>query len=189
MTRDQLREAIEGPVSVSGGQVTPRLVQRLLHDVDRLAKGHGRNRTVAREPDPLPLLQHALMRVWEVSRDARERDEPMDLVHYEHPTVDTLWNALDLHAEEAYGALPDDTAKSIARRAFQRLTERDPAGRENPARQPAPRTHGCRARPRCFANRTRNRPRAQRPSPIFRPRAAPSSSSTSKTPSTSRTRA
>ena len=130
MTRDQLKEAIEGPVSVSGGSVTPRLLQRLLHDVERLSKGYGRQHGLPTEPDPLPLLQHALMRVWEVSREARARGEPMDLPHYEDPPVDTLWNALDQHAEEAFQELPNDDARQIAQRAFQRLTERDPANRE-----------------------------------------------------------
>ena len=37
MTREQLRAAIEGPVAVGGGKIAPRLVQRLLHDVDALA--------------------------------------------------------------------------------------------------------------------------------------------------------
>jgi hypothetical protein len=130
MTRDQLKEAIEGPVSVSGAQVTPRLVQRLLHDVERLSKGFGRTHNLATEPDPLPLLQHALMRVWNVASPARQRGERLDLPHYEDPSVNTLWNALDLHAEEAFAGLPDEEARAIAARAFQRLTERDPANRD-----------------------------------------------------------
>jgi hypothetical protein len=32
MTRDQLRSAIEGPVSLTGGRVEPTLVQRLLNE-------------------------------------------------------------------------------------------------------------------------------------------------------------
>jgi len=51
LTREQKRSAIEGPVAVGGGRITPRLVQQLLNDL-------GDN------PDQLPILQHALMRTW-----------------------------------------------------------------------------------------------------------------------------
>ena len=49
MSREQLRSAIAGPVLVAGGEISPRLLVRLLNDV-------GDN------PDRLPILQHALMR-------------------------------------------------------------------------------------------------------------------------------
>src|SRR4029078_3050344 len=49
MTRDEQRAAITQPAAQLGGEMTPRLVQRLLNDA-------GDN------PDHLPLLQHALMR-------------------------------------------------------------------------------------------------------------------------------
>ena len=76
MTRDQLREAIEGPIAVGGGKIAPRLVQRLLYDVDALAGRTIRVRTESSklddyDHDQLPVLQHALMRVWEVSKDVR----------------------------------------------------------------------------------------------------------------------
>ena len=52
LTRDQLKEAITGPISVAHGDITPRLVARLLNDV-------GDNQ------DQLPVLQHLLMRMWD----------------------------------------------------------------------------------------------------------------------------
>ena len=52
LTRDQLKEAITGPISVAHGNITPRLVARLLNDV-------GDNQ------DQLPVLQHLLMRMWD----------------------------------------------------------------------------------------------------------------------------
>ena len=60
------------------------------------------------DQDQLPLLQHALMRMWDVSRAAREQGEPIDLHHYERPPVETVRHALDRHAEEVYNALPSD---------------------------------------------------------------------------------
>src|SRR5205085_7422965 len=70
MTRDQRREAIEGPVAVGGATIAPRLVNCLLNDV-------GDN------PDQLPLLQHALMRMWLHGEQQGDLDAPLDLAHYE----------------------------------------------------------------------------------------------------------
>ncbi len=58
LTRDQLREAITGPVAVAGGEITPRLVNRLLNDVGD-------------DQDQLPVLQHLLMRVWDEWKEMR----------------------------------------------------------------------------------------------------------------------
>jgi len=52
LTRAQRREAIEGPVRLAGGQIAPRLVDRLLNE-----------RLDTR--DDLPILQHVLMRCWD----------------------------------------------------------------------------------------------------------------------------
>jgi energy-coupling factor transporter ATP-binding protein EcfA2 len=135
MTRDQLREAIEGPVAVGGGRIAPRLVQRLLYDVDALA---GRTIRDAAESgsldeydhDQLPVLQHALMRVWDVSKDVRACGGLIDLEHYENPPVETIQHALDRHAGEVFNGLPSDDHRDIARRIFQRLTDRDWDNRE-----------------------------------------------------------
>ena len=60
MTREQRRQAITGPVAVARGQISPRLVNRLLNDV-------GDN------PDQLPILQHALMRTWNYWQEAASK--------------------------------------------------------------------------------------------------------------------
>src|SRR4051812_7747255 len=52
MTREGLRIAVSGPVAVAGGAVTPRLVNRILNDIGD-------------DQDQLPVVQHALMRMWE----------------------------------------------------------------------------------------------------------------------------
>ena len=142
MTREQLREAIEGPVAVGGGRIAPRLVQRLLHDVDALAGRTMRARTdeAAKldeyDHDQLPVLQHALMRVWDVSKDVRAAGGEIDLEHYELPPVETIHHALDRHADEVYGSLPSDEHRAVARKIFQRLTDRDWDNRE--VRRPTP---------------------------------------------------
>ena len=89
MTRDQHREAITGPVAVGGGEIAPRLVNRLLNDV-------GDN------PDQLPILQHALMRTWDCWRK-QGRSGPIDLAHYEQ--IGTIAGALSQQADEAYNEL------------------------------------------------------------------------------------
>jgi hypothetical protein len=137
MTRAQLRAAIECPVAVGGAQITPRLVQRLLYEIDEISSRTDESRTARQQDqDQLPVLQHALMRMWDVSRAARERGEPIDLPHYEQPPVETLRHALDRHAEEVYQALPTDRHRDVARLVFQQLTDRDAENRE--VRRPTP---------------------------------------------------
>ena len=112
MTRDQKRNAIEGPVAVGGGEIAPRLTQQLLNDV-------GDN------PDQLPILQHALMRTWSYWVENRKEGEPMDLRHYN--AIGTLREALSQHANEAYDGL-NKREKEICEIMFKALTER---GSEN----------------------------------------------------------
>ena len=54
LNRDQLRAAIEEPAGVFGGKLEPALVNRLLNDTGN-------------DPDQLPVLQHALMRMWSIA--------------------------------------------------------------------------------------------------------------------------
>ena len=51
MTREELREAIEGPARAGGWDFVPGLVDLILHDVGE-------------EPGALPLLSHALLETW-----------------------------------------------------------------------------------------------------------------------------
>jgi len=106
MTRDQRRQAIEGPVAVGGAAMTPRLVQRLLNDV-------GDN------PDQLPILQHALMRMWDKWQENGAK--AIDLPHYE--AIGGLDEALSRHADEIFAALPDDRSRMVAEKLFRALTD------------------------------------------------------------------
>jgi len=119
MTREELRFAITGPVAVGGATIAPRLVSRLLNDVGD-------------DPDQLPILQHALMRMWERWRPYHFPGEALDLVHYEE--IGTLSDALSRHAEEAFAEL-DDRGKFIAEKMFKALTDKgsDPRGVRRPA--------------------------------------------------------
>src|SRR6187402_2516583 len=109
LTRDQKRNAIEGPVAVGGAKIAPRLIQQLLNDL-------GDN------PDQLPILQHALMRTWSYWASYRDfAEEAVDLKHYE--AIGTMTEALSMHANEAYDELTEDQ-KQVCEILFKAITEK-----------------------------------------------------------------
>ena len=66
LLRHEFVEVIKEPALLSGNRISDRLVQRLLYDIH-----FGQ--------DQLPVLQHALRRIWLAADQGREE---MDLVHY-----------------------------------------------------------------------------------------------------------
>ncbi len=117
LTRRQRKTVIEGPVRLYGQKITPRLVDRLLNDV-------GDN------SDQLPIMQHALMRIWENWR--QNPDGPLDLPHYE--AIGTFKKALSNHAEEALAGMSAEEL-ALTRQIFQALTDTDASNRK--IRRPA----------------------------------------------------
>ena len=127
LTREQTEAAIVGPARVCDGEVDPALANRLLNEIGP-------------DPDQLPVLQHALMRMW---RRMLERlpeegsDGPAEKVlaldRYKD-IGETLGSSLDRHAEEVYGGLEKDR-KAIAETMFRCLTERAMGQRDR--RRPA----------------------------------------------------
>lgn len=113
MTREDFREAILGPVAVGGGEISPRLVQQLLNDV-------GDNQ------DQLPILQHSLMRTWDFWSKHRDREEPLDIRHYD--AIGRMEKALSEHANEAFDELTE-REKEICESLFKTLTEKGSDGR------------------------------------------------------------
>ncbi len=131
LDREQLRTVIEGPAKVFDGGVEPVLTNRLLNEMGD-------------HPDQLPVLQHALMRMWRFAEAENTQQTVLNLTHYEK--TGGLANALLQHAEETYTKL--SSAKQgvieslfvlpkskIAEILFRRLCERDPASRDT--RSPA----------------------------------------------------
>jgi WD40 repeat protein len=108
MTRKDFRAAIEGPIAVGRGKITPFLVQQLLNDL-------GDN------PDQLPILQHALMRTWEYWTQTNNTDDAIDIKEYEN--IGKLEKALSEHANEAYNEL-DHRQREICQSIFKTLTEK-----------------------------------------------------------------
>src|SRR5262249_44818801 len=116
LNREQLRTAIEEPAGVFGGKIAPTLVNRLLNDA-------GNN------PDQLPVLQHALMRMWTMASAEHSamaegdggQDVTLTMDHYDR--IGGLDTALSQHADEAYNEL-DPAQQHIAALLFRSLSER-----------------------------------------------------------------
>lgn len=107
LSRDQRRRAIEGPCRLFGVRLAPRLVDRILNDLGE-------------DSDQLPLMQHALLRLWEHGR--LQGENRLDLADYE--AIGTVHGALSKHAEEAFAEL-EPADQPIAERMFQALTTTD----------------------------------------------------------------
>jgi WD40 repeat protein/tetratricopeptide (TPR) repeat protein len=107
LLRDQKRDAIEKPVGVGGAKISPMLVQRLLNDVGD-------------DPDQLPVMQHALMRMWDAWSAGSDHNRPIDFADFE--ATGGLGAALSNHADEIYDALPHDRHRSACEKIFKTLT-------------------------------------------------------------------
>lgn len=114
LTREQLTDAIGKPARLFGGGVQQELANHLCNEA-------GNN------PDQLPLLQHALMRLW-------EQDQDKTLTLDEYRQLNGLQGALNGHAEQAWEEL-DAAGQRIAESLFRALTERSRDGQD--IRRPA----------------------------------------------------
>jgi energy-coupling factor transporter ATP-binding protein EcfA2 len=107
LTKDQNKAAITGPIDYAEGKISPRLVQQVINDL-------GDN------PDQLPVLQHALMRTWDLWVNTAELGEPMDIRHYE--MIGGLEHALSNHADEAFHELKNERQQKLIENVFKCLT-------------------------------------------------------------------
>ena len=116
LSPEQTADAIQLPLRLFGGEVEADLVRRLLVE----AKG---------ESDQLPLLQHALMRLWNMNQS----DKLLTLGQLN--ALGGLRQALEDHAEEAFAEL-DPEQQRVAEILFRCLTER--GAEERDTRRPVP---------------------------------------------------
>jgi formylglycine-generating enzyme required for sulfatase activity len=110
LSRDQIIATIEGPARVFGGRVEPALVAHIANDMGV-------------DPDQLPLMQHALMRLWE---EALLRDRATPLLRLDdYLAAGGLKASLSHHADEILAEVARDTPERarIARQLFCLLTE------------------------------------------------------------------
>ncbi|MBA2561597.1 MAG: hypothetical protein H0V14_01535, partial [Chitinophagaceae bacterium] len=107
LNRVQLRKTIEGPVSLYNGRINAGLTARLLNDA-QLVK------------DELPLLQHALMRIWDSDKNAdiNNRGE-LGIEDYER--IGGIEKALSNHADEALEGMSKPEL-NLTKKIFQALT-------------------------------------------------------------------
>jgi len=119
LNAQQLRAAIEEPAFVFDGDIEPALITQLLEDAQT-------------NQDQLPLLQHVLMRLWDLAND---KTATLTLADYQ--AIGGLRDALSRHADEIYNQLSNEQQR-IAELLFRSLTERGDTQRDT--RRPTPLT-------------------------------------------------
>jgi diguanylate cyclase (GGDEF)-like protein/PAS domain S-box-containing protein len=102
MTEDELQRAIESPAQLAGGELEHGLTEMLLQDVKNQAGA-------------LPLLEHALLELWE-HREGRR------LTVAAYREIGELEGALEQHANTVYKSL-SATEQDICQRILLRLTQ------------------------------------------------------------------
>jgi WD40 repeat protein/energy-coupling factor transporter ATP-binding protein EcfA2 len=118
LRREQRREAIEGPITLYGQEITQRLLDCVLNEMGD-------------QSDQLPVLQHALMRTWDVWEGDPQRG-PLDWPHYEK--TGTLTDALSIDADAALEELSKLELRAT-KLMFQALTKLDENKRRTRSRQ------------------------------------------------------
>ena len=118
LNRIQLENIIEAPVRLYNGNINPALTARLLNDAQMVK-------------DELPLLQHALMRIWDTEKITDKNGE-LDLGDYKR--IGGIEKALSNHADEAVHGMSEDQL-NLTKKIFQALTGIDENGRK--IRKPA----------------------------------------------------
>ncbi|HVO81615.1 MAG TPA: WD40 repeat domain-containing protein, partial [Terriglobales bacterium] len=107
LTQEQRREAIEGPAALVDTEIASDVPQALL-----VESAEGR--------DTLPLLQHALMRLWERREPCPAGGWQITLAHYQ--ILGGMAQALNDHANDVLEKLPPEK-QHLAKKIFQELTE------------------------------------------------------------------
>ncbi|MEZ5082584.1 MAG: hypothetical protein R2750_03930 [Bacteroidales bacterium] len=113
LNRLQLKRVIESPAKLFGGRLNPSLISRLLNELGKVK-------------DELPLLQHALMRMWDFEVNVDKNGE-IDLKDYEN--IGGLEKALSKHADEALLGMSTEDLW-LTKHIFQALTAIDENGRK-----------------------------------------------------------
>jgi hypothetical protein len=107
LTREQTEAAIIGPARIFGGDIEPTLVAELINNLGS-------------DPDQLPILQHALSRMWEF---ASRRDPKNPIITWkDYTTARGTRNALTQHAELVLASLDPDQ-RSAAEVLFRAVTD------------------------------------------------------------------
>ena len=107
MNRKERKLAVIAPIQKAGGVITEELINQVLNDT---GVSH----------DHLPVLQHALMRVWDYWQK-NNSGEPLDFQHYK--AIGKMSGALSQHAEEVYRSLKHERQRHICEIMFKTIPE------------------------------------------------------------------
>ena len=128
LAREQLTEAIVSPARAFGGEIDPILANQIVNEI-------GRN------GDQLPVVQHALMRMWTLAKASKANDEngagatsrgpTLSLDAYER--IGGIEKALSNHATDVYQELSVERRR-LAQRMFCALW--DDGAKEGDSRRP-----------------------------------------------------
>ncbi len=113
LNRLELKTAIEGPAKLYGGKLNPSLTSKLLNELGKVK-------------DELPLLQHALMRMWDFEMNVNKSGE-LDMEDYQ--SIGGIEKALNNHADEAMNGMSENELETT-KKIFQNLTTIDENGRK-----------------------------------------------------------
>ncbi len=124
MNREECREAIVGPAGVMGFDIEPELVTKLLNDLSVLApweadRTASQMQRLSRQADQLPLMQHALSRLWQLAW-RRSGAARLKLTLQDYEDIGFLRGALDQHAAEIIERL-SAPARELVPRIFRAL--------------------------------------------------------------------
>lgn len=124
MTREECRQAIEGPASVMGFEIEPALVTRILNDLASFApwstdRQESQVQRLSRQSDQLPLMQHALSRLWQVAMRGAGGG-PVRITLENYLAIGELGGALEQHAGEVMASLSQDENATV-RKVFRAL--------------------------------------------------------------------
>jgi hypothetical protein len=116
LSREQIKEIIEDPITIAGKKIAPGLVELLVNEIEESK--------VRKDLDQLPILQHALMRTYQAAmkRNAKE------VTYEDYVTTGGLKDALANHAQSRFDELGNKSGtesfkQKIARVIFQALTD------------------------------------------------------------------
>lgn len=118
MTREECRQAIEGPAAITGFSITPALTNRILNDMEDFApweeeQGVVQSQMLSKRADQLPLMQHLLNRLW-LRAGAQGGNAPITLTVADYEAIGGLIGALDAHGAQVLASLPVDDQCHVA---------------------------------------------------------------------------
>lgn len=110
MSREECRQAIEGPAAVMGFEIEPALTNRILNDMASFApweeeRGVAQGQILSRRADQLPLMQHLLNRLWLRARDEAGGEGAIVLTVSGYLALGGLVGALDAHGKAVLASL------------------------------------------------------------------------------------